>query len=507
VPAVSTTSQRAARQTGRSAASRRKPLRGATEPRVRSCPPYEFTSGPYAVEIYERTGMVLDPWQRDALDDHLAENADGTWLTLESVEECSRQNGKGEIINAIALLHLFVLGTRTIIYSAHEFKTAKETYLKLSTLIRNTPELHAQVAYYHNSNEDTSIGLKTGQRLRFLTRSKDGGRGFTGDAIIFDEAFNIAAAALDALLPTLSSKPNPHVYYFSSAGKTTAESDVLYGLKLQGEAGDLSIVWRSFSADPECDTDDEAAWAQANPAYGIRITARWIRTVERKRMTVAAFRRERLGIWEPRLTAGSVIPGRKWESNGIEPLDPVSPTVAVDFRTGLEQSYAIVAAFGAEFDGRDVDVIDLVDYELGVGEEWDADYVVAATLPILEAHGLDFVVIDDYGDGNALLVKPFSDAGIRVVPLNLDAMRNATTGFIDGNLNGRVLHVIPDDDGGEDGNVLDLAVAGATTVKSSHGRLWSPGRSAADLVPLRAATAAWWVHRNGEDYDADQSFA
>lgn len=473
---------------------------------MRSCPPYEFTSGPYAVEAYEKTGMVLDPWQRDALDDHCAENADGSWLTLESVEEVSRQNGKGEIINALCILHLFVLGTQTIIYSAHEFKTAKESYLKLAALIRNTPEYDAQVLYYHNSNEDTSIGLKNGQRLRFLTRSKDGGRGFTGDAIIFDEAFNIAASALDALLPTLSSKPNPHVYYFSSAGKTTTESDVLYGLKLQGEAGDLSIIWRSFSADPDADTDDETAWAQANPAFGIRITKRWIVNVERKRMSTAAFRRERMGIWEPRLSAGSVIPLRKWESNGILPLDPVAPTIAVDFRTGLEQSYAITATFAAEFDGRDVDVVDLVGYELGVGEDWDADYVVDQVCEILDDFGLDTVVVDLYGDGNPLLVKPFEARGIRVVQLGIDQMRPATTGFIDGNLNGRILHVVPDDDGGGDGNVLDLAVAGAATVKSGPGRLWSPGRSAVDLTPLRSATAGWWVHRNGEDYDADDSF-
>lgn len=450
--------------------------------------------------------MVLDAWQRDALNDHCAENADGTWLTLESAEECPRQNGKGEIINALCILHLFVLGTRTVIYSAHEFKTAKETYLKLAALIRATPEYHDQVLYYHNSNEDTSIALKNGQRLRFLTRSKDGGRGFTGDAIIFDEAFNIASAAVDALLPTLSSKPNPHVYYFSSAGKTAPESDVFYALKLQGESGDVSIVWRSFSADPDADTDDVKAWAEANPAFGIRITERWIRTVERKRMTAAAFRRERMGIWEPRLTNGSVIPARKWEANGIEPLDPYRPTIAIDFRTGIEQSYGITAAFGAVYEGRDVDVVDLVQYESGVGQEWDANYVVEQTLPILENLELRSVVVDDYGDGNALLVKPFMDAGIRVIALSLEQMRNATTGFIDGNLNGWLLHVIPDDDGGEDGNVLDIAVAGAVTSKSGKGRLWSPGRSAVDLVPLRSATAAWWIHRNGEEYDLDDSF-
>ena len=101
--------------------------------------------------------MRLDAWQKFSLDDHCAENADGSWVTIESAEEVGRQNGKGEIINALILLHLFVLGTRTVIYSAHEFKTAKETYVKISSLIKNTPALYAKVSHYYNSNENTSI--------------------------------------------------------------------------------------------------------------------------------------------------------------------------------------------------------------------------------------------------------------------------------------------------------------------------------------------------------------
>ena len=245
-------------------------LLGSQQPRVRSSPAYRFTSGPDAVAIYETTGMRLDAWQKFSLDDHCAENPDGSWVTIESAEEVGRQNGKGEIINALILLHLFVLGTRTVIYSAHEFKTAKETYVKISSLIKNTPALDAKVSHYYNSNENTSIELKNGQRLRFLTRSKDGGRGFTGDVIIFDEAFNITQSALSAILPTLSSKPNPHIYFFSSAGKASHESDVLRELKARGEKGDDSLVWRSFSADPEADTDDRQVRRGRHPAGLLR---------------------------------------------------------------------------------------------------------------------------------------------------------------------------------------------------------------------------------------------
>lgn len=471
---------------------------GSLHPRVRSCPPYKFTSGPDAVEIYEQTGMRLDRWQKDSLDDHLAEMPDGSWVALESVEEVSRQNGKGEIINALILLHLFVLRTANVIYSAHEFKTAKESYLKIQALIKNTPEFDSKVAYYHHSNEDTSIGLKSGARLRFLTRSKDGGRGFTGDIIIFDEAFNIPAAAISALMPTLSSKPNPHIYYFSSAGKSTEESDVLRGLKKQGEEGDTSIVWRSFSADPESETDDLDAWSQANPALGIRITERWIQKAERKRMTEVEFRRERLGIWEPVGSARSAFPRGVWANGEAEDKSPLSnPVVAVDLRTGAQQSLAI-GVVSIRVDGKDD--LNLAAYELGADEQWSRDFAVNETLKILRANSLNTVAIDLYGDGNGTLIPMFEDAGVAVVKLNTADMRNGAVGLVDAFVNARSVH--------HNAEPLNAAVAGAMTKKSSDGFLWDQTKSAVDLTPLRALTAAWWVLQlnRAADYNVLDSF-
>jgi hypothetical protein len=77
------------------------------------------------------------------------------------------------------------------------------------------------------------------QQFAVPHQSKDGGRGFTGDVIIFDgERSTSTRIALSAILPTLSNKPNPHIYFFSSAGKASHESDVLRELKARGEKGD-----------------------------------------------------------------------------------------------------------------------------------------------------------------------------------------------------------------------------------------------------------------------------
>jgi hypothetical protein len=59
----------------------------------------------------------------------------------------------------------------------------------------------------------------SGPRIRYRTRTKGGGRGFTGDCLYLDEAMIISEAMHGALLPTLSARKNPQVWYTGSAGR------------------------------------------------------------------------------------------------------------------------------------------------------------------------------------------------------------------------------------------------------------------------------------------------
>jgi phage terminase large subunit-like protein len=451
-------------------------LTGSQEPRVRSCPVYEFSSGPDAVAIYERTGRRLDEWQRSSLDDHCAERADGKWFTLESAEEVPRQNGKGEIINALMLLHLFVLRTEVVIYSAHEFKTAKEAYLKIYALVKNTPEFDKQVAYYHNSNEDTSIGLRSGQRLRFLTRSKDGGRGFTGDVIIFDEAFNLNQASMAAILPTLSSRPNPHIYYFSSSGKDTGESDVFRGLKARGDEGDPSLIWLSYSADPKtADPDSAESRAQANPAYNIRIFDSFI-DVERKTFTEIDFMRERLGVWDDTKTA-AVIDLDVWAAAGdvlSSALDPVS--FAIDIPP--DSSFTSVAIAGRRADGKVH--TEVVKRSRGTG--WVVDFMEDMQSKWKPAS----IVLDAIGPAGALL-NSFAIAGVDVEVVSMREYGQACGSFKEMVLNDDIRH--------KDQPGLNAALESARKRPLGDSGAWGWNRrDETDISPLVAVTLAVFAH-------------
>jgi len=192
-------------------------LHGSQTPRFQSVPAYEATTGAEAIELAALAGLNLDPWQQLVLTEALGERADGKWAAFEVGVVVPRQNGKGGILEARELAGLFLLGERFIVHSAHQFDTSLEAFMRLLHLIEGTPELEKNVKKVSRSHGEEGIELKTGQRIRFRTRTSNGGRGFTGDCLILDEAMSLPVTAHGALLPTLSARPNPQVWYLGSS--------------------------------------------------------------------------------------------------------------------------------------------------------------------------------------------------------------------------------------------------------------------------------------------------
>lgn len=217
-------------------------LLGSQVPRVMVVPPAVSSSGPETVELAASAGLVLDPWQELVLNGALGERPDGKWAASEVGLIVPRQNGKGGILEARELGGLFLFGERMLLHSAHEFKTSLEAFRRLLALVTNTDDLRRQVKRVTTSHGEEGIELRTGQRIRFVARSTGSGRGFTGDLNVFDEAYNLLAQSLSALLPTLSARPNPQTWYASSAPLPRVESDTLRGVCRDGRAGALAGV-------------------------------------------------------------------------------------------------------------------------------------------------------------------------------------------------------------------------------------------------------------------------
>jgi phage terminase large subunit-like protein len=323
---------------------------GAQRPRIEAVPSYVSTSGQEAVELCAAFGVHLDPWQAYVLDGALGEREDGQWSAFEVAAIVSRQNGKGEILLARQLAGLFLLGEHLIIHSAHEYKTAAEAFLRIRAVVENHDELRRAVKTVRTSHGEEGIELRDGRRLRFMARSKGSGRGFTADCVIWDEAYNLGPEAVAATLPTLSAckTGNPQVWYASSAGME--DSTQLTAVRERGISGDSkALAYYEWSADPRVESDDREAWAQANPALGIRIKSEFIER-ERAAMPEVEFRRERLGIWDDAST-NAVIPFDVWNDQidrTSQPLDPL--TFAVDIAP--DRSASAIGVAGRRADGK-----------------------------------------------------------------------------------------------------------------------------------------------------------
>lgn len=341
-------------------------LKGVQEPVIRCAPGYVSTSGPEVSELAEQAGLVLDPWQRLFLDDALGERPDGKWAAFEAGLVVARQNGKGSVFEAMVLGGLFLLDEQLIMYSAHEFKTAQEMFRRIEGLIAGgiSAGLAKRVLRVSRSNGEEGIELRTGQRLRFMARSTGSGRGFSGDRNIWDEAQHLGDAPVDALMPTMSARPNPQLVYGGSApDKDLAPCDQLARVRRRALAGtDRSLVYHEYSAElctdecaHGCDLHDDPAApetvAKTNPGLGYRITLEQTQR-ERASMSSAGYSRERLSVgnWPKDGAAWEVISEEAWAACADPESAPVG-SIAIAADVTPLRGHGSIAIAGLRADG------------------------------------------------------------------------------------------------------------------------------------------------------------
>ena len=333
-----------------------------------------------AIELAESVGVMLDESQQYTLRVALSEREDFTWSAFEVCDVQPRQNGKGETIQARELAGLFLFDEQLIIHTAHELGTAMEAFRRMCSLIDSSKELSAKVANIRLGNGLQSIELKSGARLKYKARTGGSGRGFAGASlIVFDEAYNMQAEHLAALMPTLSTHPNPQVWYASTAGLST--SSALWKIRRRALAGDsdrlaylehtaeqVSLDDKGNCISERIDVSDRRLAALANPAYGTRISADFV-AAEHDAMGDEKFARERLGVWDPEPDAlrfkDAKIPEYKWAQT-LTTAPPVlgegEITISFDVTFGNEWASVAIAAgsIGAPY-------VEVIEHRQGLG--------------------------------------------------------------------------------------------------------------------------------------------
>lgn len=414
-------------------------------------------------------GIELDQWQEVVLEGALHERADGRWHTPQVGVSTPRQNGKSQLIVARALAGALVFNEKTIIISAHQQDTAREVFTRITDLIDRNPMLADRVAQVMNALNREFIKFKNGATIRFKARSKGGGRGFSCDCLLLDEAQILGAAAWSAILPTMSARPNPQVWLLGTPPTVEDDGEVFTRIRDTGLAGkEPRLAYLEWSATVADDFDDPATWAKANPSFGSRISEDAI-LGERSSMTDAQFAMERLGIWSSE-TALAVIPADTWADRAIPAEDvPTDPPTSF----GLDMSHDRVVSIGVSV-GEHVEVaaLDKVSDTLGA-VEW-----------LVERAGKGIPVVVDGQSPAASMIPALRNAGVHVVVTSAPDMAKACGSFYDDVLEGRLTHF--------DQSPLNVAVAGARKrpIGTAGGWGWDRKDYSINLAPLVSVTLA-----------------
>lgn len=427
------------------------------------------SSGPYAAALGETCGVVLDEWQRTVLDVSMGERADDSWAASDVCLIASRQNGKNGVVEVREVFGLTVLH-ETIIHTSHLFTTTRESYDRLMALIEGHPDVKDRLVYSVASPASGyEMRFRDGGRIKFIARSRASGRGLTGDLLIFDEAQDLNDDAQGALLPTISARPGAQTWYFGSA--PGINSTVFHRLRKRGRAGeDARLAYFEFSADPHADLDDREAWAQANPALGVRITPEAIEA-ERASMSDEMFARERLSVSPDLADFGGVFAREQWYGVCDDSLATDAGMFAFD--VSIDRSAAAIAVCG------DGPALELVDYRPGTG------WLLERLCELYSQHGKPFAFDRRGPAGN--FSEELQRRGVQLVDLTLEQFVKSAADFYDGVL-GKAFHVRSDRD-------LDRAVSGAE--KRYVADAWTWGRKGdVDISPLVACSLALWAFVN-----------
>jgi len=441
----------------------------------------DITLGLKAAELGRRSASRIRsmPWQSWSLEQILARNPDGTWTHPECCLIVPRQNGKSLILMLRVLYGLFKLGEK-IVFSAHQWQTAKALWKRTWTIIKTTRWMLKHVVGKTCSQGRGTIELDTGAEVVFTTRSAHAGRGLDViDLEIYDEAYDLTEADMAALSPTKMNAADPQTIYTSSAVNQDdhPNGEVLAAVRRRGreavESGLFFAEWMAANGD----RGDPETWRRATPSYGVIATEKKLGDEFRKFSTPRGrkvFDVEYLGRgdWpaDPDETA-AVIDRKVW-ADMTDTSPRLRGQIALALDLSRDRKWWAIGAAQATTDGRK---------HLEVGYYRTATHaeVVSYVLAVITAWDPCALVIDRKSLA-AVIVPKLLAAGVEPELVGAPQLAVAYGLFYDGALAGELSHT------GQ--KILTDGVEAASTRELPGGdTVWANA-----TPPLMVATWALW---------------
>lgn len=450
------------------------PEYGCQEPRIRIAPEYDHTEL-RAVKLLKAGGLLLDPWQSDILDDWMAMNAGQKWICKTCGGSVPRQNGKTGLMQGRAEAGMLLYGEK-VLYTSHLQKTSTETFEEMSSFF-DSPALKKYVKDIKTALGREQIILTNGGKIKFLARTRNGGRGQHGDLLIFDEAQELDTNQQASFIPAISASLNPQTIYMGTPPDPTSVGDVFRGLRdnvIQGNT--KTTAWFEFSVEEIGDVSDRKRWYLCNPALGRRIQETTIEG-ELEQMASDTFARERLGWWTPIVTQklDYAIPKELWDSCSSSEMKPEGKTA---YGVKFSADGSEVCLCGAVIPKEGTPRVSLIERRpTGLGTQWLADwlnvrYEKASCVVIDGKNGVDVLIDKIVGTWKykGSVVRPTAKDVIAAVGLLMDSLSEQNVTWYE--------------------KQIDLRESAITSVKRPIAGGWGFGGD--NSTPIEACALALW---------------
>ena len=450
------------------------PKYGNQNPRIRIAPKYDRTEL-RAVKLLKAGGLLLDPWQSDILDDWMAMNAGNKWICKTCGGSVPRQNGKTGLMQGRAEAGMMLYGEK-VLYTSHLQKTSTETFEEMASFF-DSNTLKKYVKDIKTAIGREQIILQNGGRIKFLARTRNGGRGQHGDLLIFDEAQELDSNQQASFIPAISASLNPQTIYMGTPPDPTTPGEVFRGIRDKAIKGETQTTsWFEFSVEEIGDVSDKRRWYAVNPALGRRIQEPTI-DGEYEQMAPDTFARERLGWWTPIVVQklDYAIPQDLWDKCSSAELKPEGKTA---YGVKFSADGSEVCLCGAVIPADGAPRISLIERRpTGLGTQWLADwlnarYEKASCVVIDGKNGVDVLVDKIIGTWKykGSVIRPSARDMIAAVGLLMDSLNEQKITWYE--------------------KQLDLRESAVTSVKRPISGGWGFGGD--NSTPIEACALALW---------------
>lgn len=427
----------------------------------------------------------------------MGERSDATWAAKRVGISVPRQNGKSQLMVARILAGALLFGEKKIVVSAHQQDTAREAFAKLMEIIEDDANeaLRARLdprfgrGGVMNALNREAVRFTNGATVQFKARSGSGGKGFSSDCLLLDEAQILGSRAWTSINSTMSAMPNPQVWLL---GTPPQEEDDSYTFELVRKAAvdgtSTSAAWVEWSADPNARDFDPASeytrWS-ANPAWNVRINHEVVQG-EFETYSPDRFSQDRLGVWRSAQTGVTrLVSEDDWTAiQTAEPPPDGVRSLAVVF--GFENDQAAIGGAVKHEDGVHLELIGShpgpVDID-GIAD-WLAD------------RWRDTAMIAIAGGAQSkVLYQALRDRGVPARMIRLAATGDyfAANAMLASSITSRTITVPK----GADTDALEqsVTVSDKKVTASGSGWRWRATSPDGDHQPMEAISLALWAAR------------